>query len=208
MSSEQHLDVIFEADRKLRSAEAALMKDEPKRLSKVLGAAVDAAKSLKDRAEIELRLSRLADLCAQVPTSEMADALLRILDDENPNVRVQAAEALVDVAYERYADVARAVERALERGDAGPAMRELPWVIAEVAEPSAGILIRRFLEHREAEVVGSGIEALASLGDPSSVPALTKLKNDVREVTIDDGDEELTATLGELASEAIKALEE
>jgi HEAT repeat protein len=206
MSLEQNLDAIFDADRKLRSSEMALMRGEHKQIAAVLAAAVTAAKAHKDRPEAEMRLTRLADLCAQVSAPEMTDALIQILDDESASVRVQAAEALVDVAYDRYAEVARAIERVLEQGTAVIALRELPWVIAEVAEPSATGLIKRFLTHADAEVCGSAVEALASLGDPSAVPALAKLKDDPREVTIDDGDEELTATLGELASEAIATL--
>ena len=138
----------------------------------------------------------------------MADAMLSILDEEQPGVRVQAAEALVDVAYDRYAEVARAIERALARGDDGPAMQELPWVLAEVAEPSAVPLISRFLQHRNEEVVASAIEALARLGDPGAVPLLKKLVNDPRVVTVEEGEEEFTSTLGELAAEAIESLTE
>ncbi|HEX7480429.1 MAG TPA: HEAT repeat domain-containing protein [Polyangiales bacterium] len=206
MSLEIHLDAIFDADRKLRSSETSLLRSEPGQVARLLASAVEAAKQLSDRPEAEMRLSRLADLCAQVPSAAMVEALIQILDDESPSVRVQAAEALVDVAYDRYAEVARAIERAVERGQANNALRELPWVVAEVAEPSATALLKRFLAHADAEVVGSAIEALASLGDPSAVPALSKLKDDTREVTIDDGDEEITATLGELVREAIDTL--
>lgn len=206
MTLQTHLDAIFDADRSLRSAENALLKGNEVQLSQLLAAAVATAKQLPERNEAEVRLTRLADLCAQVPGQAMVDALVAILDDESPTVRVQAAEALVDVAYDRYAEVARAVERALEVGTAGLSLRELPWVIAEVAEPSAVGLIKRFLAHADGEVVASGIEALASLGDASAVPALTKLKDDSRAVVVDDGDEELNATVGELATEAIQTL--
>jgi HEAT repeat protein len=143
-----------------------------------------------------------------VPGEAMADALLAILDEEQPSVRVQAAEALVDVAYDRYAEVARAIERALARNDDGPAMQELPWVLAEVAEPSAVPLVTRFLAHTNEEIVASAIEALTRLGDPQAVQALKKLVNDPRVVTVEEGDEEFTSTVGELASEAIEVLSE
>lgn len=202
------LQSIFEAERALRKAESELLQGDPKALEALLSEAVSQAKAETDPYEAELRLTRLSDLCAQVPGDAMADALLSILDEEQPGVRVQAAEALVDVAYDRYAEVARAVERALARGDDGPAMQELPWVIAEVAEPSAVGLIGRFLLHQNEEVVASAIEALARLGDPAGVPALRKLAKDPRVVTVEEGDEEFTSTLGELASEAIETLSE
>jgi HEAT repeat protein len=205
-SPKDHLTAIFDADRALRRAEAQLVKADAGALAELLALAVDEAKELNDDEEAELRLVRLADLCAQVPGQQMVDALVRVLDEENPAVRVQAAEALVDVAYDRYVEVARSIERMLEKAEHGPAMRELPWVLAEVAEPSAARLISRFLAHEQAEIVASAIEALAQLGDPSAVPALRKLQDDAREVTMDDEHEEQTTTVGVLAGEAVEAL--
>jgi HEAT repeat protein len=208
MSIAQQLRAIFDSERALRNAESELLQADPRQLEELLSQAVTEAKAERDPYEAELRLTRLADLCAQVPGDAMADAMLSILDEEQPGVRVQAAEALVDVAYDRYAEVARAIERALARGDDGPAMQELPWVLAEVAEPSAVPLISRFLQHRNEEVVASAIEALARLGDPGAVPLLKKLVNDPRVVTVEEGEEEFTSTLGELAAEAIESLTE
>ena len=208
MSLTDQLKAIFDAERALRQAESQLLQADHKALEDLLSQAVAAAKAERDPYEAELRLTRLADLCAQVPGEAMADALLSILDEEQPGVRVQAAEALVDVAYERYAEVARAIERALQRGDDGPAMQELPWVLAEVAEPSAVPLVTKFLNHGNEEIVASAIEALTRLGDPQAVTALKKLVSDPRVVTVEEGDEEFTSTVGELASEAIEVLSE
>ena len=137
-----------------------------------------------------LRLERLADLCAQVEGPEMADALIAILDDDAPSVRVQAAEALVDVGFERYAEVARAIERALARGEHGPAMQELPWVLCEIAEPSARPLIARFLQEpgrRRGRVGGRGAgRARRSGGDQGPRP----LVDDPRPVSLAGLDEE------------------
>jgi HEAT repeat protein len=208
MSLTDQLKAIFDAERALRQAESQLLQADHKSLEDLLSQAVAAAKAERDPYEAELRLTRLADLCAQVPGEAMADALLSILDEEQPGVRVQAAEALVDVAYDRYAEVARAIERALQRGDDGPAMQELPWVLAEVAEPSAVPLVTKFLDHGNEEIVASAIEALTRLGDPQAVAALKKLVSDPRVVTVEEGDEEFTSTVGELASEAIVVLSE
>src|SRR5262249_54878899 len=175
-------------------------------LSGALAKAVDEAAKMADRREGTMRLERLADLCAQVPGAEMVDALVAILDDDEPSVRVAGGEALLDVGYERYAEVARGVERALDRKHAGLAMRELPWVLSEIGEPSALPLIRRFLESTDAEVVASAIEALASLGDPEAIPSLEKLTEDARAVTLEEEDDEVRTTVGVLATEAIAEL--
>jgi HEAT repeat protein len=207
-SIQDDLNALFDCERGLRRAEASLLQNQPAELGAVLSAAVKAAKELADKDESRLRLERLADLCAQVPGPEMVDALISILDDPNNGVRVQAAEALVDVGYERYAEVARGIERALDSTlhKLHFALQELPWVLVELDEPSARKLITRFLESKDPEVVASAVEALAELGDDAAIKDLKKLVDDPREVDIDGEEGEETVTVGDLASEAIDAL--
>lgn len=208
MTLRDELHAIFDAERTLRDAEARLFADEDAHQARVrlLGEAVAEAKGLADRKEAGLRLERLADLCAQVPGPEMVDALITILDDPDERVRVQAAEALSDVGWERYAEVARGVDRALTDGSRVAALKELPWVIAEIAEPSAVKLLAAFLKHADAEVVAAGLEALASLGEPVPAKHLKPLLGDKRAVTVEDEEEGTTITLGELAEEALETL--
>jgi HEAT repeat protein len=206
-SPKDTLAALFDAERSLRQHEDALFDADQASVSKQLAGAVTEAKALSDRKEASLRLERLADLCAQVQGPEMTDALIAILDDEAPSVRVQAAEALVDVGFERYAELARGIERALARGERGPAMQELPWVLCEIAEPSARPLIARFLQLDDVEVIASAVEALAELGDPKAVAELLPLQDDPRTVSLGDEGAEVTATLGELVRETIEALQ-
>jgi HEAT repeat protein len=216
-SPAEALAALFTAERALRQHERTLLEAEPKAARALLADAVREAKQLTDRKEAALRLERLADLCAQIEGPEMADALIAILDDDAPSVRVQAAEALVDVGFERYAEVARAIERALSRREHGPAMQELPWVLCEIAEPSARPLIVRFLQNEDADVVASAVEALAELRDPDAIKDLSPLADDTRPVSLagldeedeeDLDDDEMTATLGDLVRETIDALQE
>src|SRR5690349_7196022 len=109
----QSLNALFDAERALRAAETSLLQNEPKALSELLARAVAEAKKIDDGDERRLRLERLADLCAQVAGPAMTDALIAILDEPTQAVRVAAGEALADVGYERYAEVARGIERAL-----------------------------------------------------------------------------------------------
>ncbi len=201
------LEAIFDADRRLQETERALFASTAAaELPALLAAAVEEAAALSDRSEASMRLERLADLCAQVPGPRMADTLIAILGDDDPAVRVAAGEALLDVGYERYAEVAHAIERALDAPLHGLAMSELPWVLAEIGEPSALPLIKRFLAHADAETVAAAIEALAELGDPAAIPALEPLVDDERTVPVADLDDETTATIGELAEDAIDEL--
>jgi HEAT repeat protein len=82
-------------------------------------------------------------------------------------------------------------------------MSELPWVLAEIAEPSALPLIRRFLAHPSADVVAAAIEALSQLQEPDAVEDLRRFLGDPRVVTIEDFEDETKTTIGELAREAL-----
>ncbi len=212
MAIQQYLETIFDADRALRTAERSLLApgddghDED--VAAALAKAVDDAYALSDNEESTARLERLADLCAQVPGPQMADSLIQILDHEDPRVRVAAGEAVLDVAHERYVEIARAVERCLEKKATGPAMEELPWILVEIVEPSAFPLLRRFLSSPAAGVVGAAIEALAQLGDPSAIDVLAPLTTDPRVVSLPDLEDEFETTIGQLAEETIAHLDE
>jgi HEAT repeat protein len=207
MSLPDELQRVFDADRALREAESALLRKKGSaELTGLLERETQLALRLEDRREATMRLERLADLCAQVPGPQMTDALIAILNDSEPRVRVAAGEALRDLGYERYAEVARGIERALDGGADGLAMSELPWVLAEIAEPSALALLRRFLNHRSADVVAAAIEALAQLQDPDAIPDLERFLGDSRMVVIEDFEDETKTTLGELAADALEML--
>jgi HEAT repeat protein len=209
MSAKQLLDALFDADRKVRESEALLFAEsDEEELSKTLERATEAALALSDAEEAHGRLIRLSDLCAQVQGARMASALVRILNHESAEVRVAAGEALRDFAYDRYAEVARAIEQACEAPLLGPALSEVPWILAEIGEPSALPLIGRCLGHPDPEVVASAIEALAELGDPDGVPLLKPLTKDKRVVELSEGDSSYSTSLAELAEEAIAELSE
>lgn len=207
MALSDELQHMFDADRTLRQAESVLLrKKAATELASLLEMETQRALTMTDRAEGTMRLERLADLCAQVPGPRMTDTLISILDDPEPRVRVAAGEALRDVGYERYAEVARGIERALDRKANGLAMSELPWILAEIAEPSALPLLRRFLDHADADVIAAAIEALAQLQDPGAVADLERFVGDRREVIIEDFEYETKTTLGELARDALEML--
>ncbi len=207
MSLPDELQRIFDADQVLREAESVLLRKKgSEELVALLERETDVALHMEDREKGTMHLERLADLCAQVPGPRMTDALIAILNDGEPRVRVAAGEALRDLGYERYAEVARGIERALDSNDGGPAMSELPWVLAEIAEPSALPLIRRFLDHPSPDVAAAAIEALAQLQDPESMPDLQRFVGDSRIVTLEDFEDETKTTLGELAEDALEML--
>lgn len=204
--SRTRLNALFAADKVRRTAEEAFLDSaDEKTLARVIAAAVEEAWKLDDPEEQEGRLTRLADLSAQVPARETIDAVLSILDHPEPAVRNEAGECLLDIAYERYKEVAHGVERLLSAGHTGPSMEELPFILAEIRDPDPLPLIVRFLGSREAEIVAAAIEALAGFGDPAAIAHLEKLRSDKREVTLPDL-EDATVSLGDLAADAIVEL--
>jgi len=205
MALDDTLHAIFDADRAALRAEDELLGADPAALADLLAGAVDEALDHEDPDESELRLRRLADLCAQVPGPKMVDALIAILDHPDPGIRTEAGEALLDVAFQRFKEVARGVERALDRGHEGAAMQELPFVLTEVRDPDPVPLVARFLGHPRPEVVGAAIEALAAYGDPAAAKHIEPLVEDEREATLDELDEAPTK-IGELAEAALEEL--
>jgi HEAT repeat protein len=173
-------------------------------LVRAVAEGVKEALAIEEEDERSIRLTRLATLAAELPGPEPIEVLLAILDEDDLAARAEAGEGLLEIAYERFKEVATAIEALLSRGHDGPSMEELPFILTEVFEPDPVPLVARFLAHPRGEVVASAIEALATYGDPASVGKLRGLTNDARKVMIADLDSE--ATIGELAREAIAAL--
>ncbi|MGF1464768.1 MAG: HEAT repeat domain-containing protein [Sandaracinaceae bacterium] len=205
MTLGDELAALFRAEREMAAAEARVLGHDASALATALSAAVEEAEGLDEHDEAVRRLQRLADLCAQVPGPEPVRCLLRILAHPEPAVRVEAGEALRDVAFERFKEVARAVEGALADGREDLAMEELPFVLTEVRDPDPVPLLGRFLAAKRAEVVAATIEALADYGDPAAVALLSPLVDDDREATLEDLEEDVVR-VGDLAAEAIRDL--
>ncbi|MFO0685453.1 MAG: hypothetical protein U0234_25565 [Sandaracinus sp.] len=199
------LDSLFAAERALREAEEAFFSSaSPEDLSRALAAAADDAFALPAGDDRSIRLFRLATLASELPGPEPVAVLLRILDEEDLSARAEAGESLLELAYDRFKEVATGIEGLLARRHDGPAMEELPFILTEVFDPDPVPLVARFLEHPRADVVACAIEALATYGDPSATAKIRPLLRDERKVVVADLEGE--ATIGELAREAVAAL--
>jgi hypothetical protein len=158
--------------------------------------------------EAAIALVPLAEVLGECEGPEVCDLLVDLVGSDEPEVRLTAGRALQDLAYDRFREVAEAVERAVKRLPTNsPALRELPFVVGEIGEPGVPRVLRGYLSHAEPEVVAAAIEALASSGDPASIPELKKLLNDQRAVQVDEEGGEGQVALGMLAQEAISILE-
>jgi HEAT repeat protein len=204
------LKALFDAERTARAHHASLRGERDSELLPVVRSEVQAALALDDDAEVSVRLVRIAFLLGDLEGAEVVDLLVDILGSTSAEARIAAGEALEGLAFDRFKEVALGIERALGRLPAGsPALTELPFLLAEVGEPGCAKLLGRFLQSEDAEVVAAGIEAMAELGDPASIPMLAKLEKDGRHVQLDDedgGGERVS--IADLAFEAKEILEE
>ena len=204
-----HLEGLFNAERQVRELHDTLAVAPADALLDVMVPAITEAAKLDDEAEASLRLVRIAEVLGEVEGPRAMDALVDILATDFPEARHAAGEAIEEAAFERFKEVAQAVERALTRLPEGsPALPELPYILAEVPEPGVLKLVERFLKHQDADAVAAAIEVAADMGDPALIKHLEKLLDDKRTVDMaaDDSDEPSEVTLGELAEEAIGLL--
>jgi HEAT repeat protein len=206
----QSLRELFDAERSVRRIHGELAAASPTELVDALGVAVGEALGLDDEDEAALRLVRLAGLLGELEGPKAVDLLIDVLGSEEPESRQSAGEALEELAFDRFKEVALGVERALTRLPAGsPALLELPFILAEVGEPGVRKLLARFLQHADPEAVSAGIEAIVDMGDVGASALIEPLANDTRTVSLEDEEgQEGTVTLGELAREALKLLAE
>jgi hypothetical protein len=203
------LTLLFDAERNVRARHRDAIALPKPQLLEAVRAAAGEAQGLPDRGEHALRLTRLANVLGELDGGDVADLLIDFLGSDEPEARAAAGEALQAQAFDRFKEVALAIERGLERLPVGHlALAELPYVISEVPEPGVTKLLGMFLKHADPEAVAGALEAAVESLDESLVPAIAPLVDDRRRVQLDDeeGDEGLV-TIGELAREALGLLE-
>lgn len=206
MALREVLSQLFKADLEAREHHAALVSAPVEELLPVLRAEIAGARGGREE-DVAPRLVRIASVLADLEGPAVVDLLVDIANGPSAEARVVAAEALVELGFDRFKEVAQGIERAFERLPAGsPALTELPFVVAEIGEPGGVRVISKLLAHEDAEAVACAIEALSEMGDPSAASALAKLERDTRMVEIEEGGERVS--IGDLALEARTMLDE
>ncbi|WP_437762952.1 hypothetical protein WMF27_43510 [Sorangium sp. So ce281] len=207
---ETTLNKLFDAERAARRLHDDLTAMPGDGLLDVLTDAIAAATRENDEDEAALRLVRIASLLGEHEGPRALDALIDVLASEHPEARQAAGEEIETLAYDRFKEVAQAIERALKRLPVGSsALPELPYLIAEVPEPGVPKLLSQFLSHKDPDAVAAAIETLVEIGDPAHAPLIQPLLDDKRTVELaDDGGDDATSevTIGELAEEALSLL--
>ncbi|HTN83116.1 MAG TPA: hypothetical protein VL242_05510 [Sorangium sp.] len=207
---ETTLNKLFDAERTARRLHDDLAAMPGDALLDVLTDAIAGAGRENDEDEAALRLVRIASLLGEHEGPRALDALIDVLASEHPEARQAAGEEIETLAYDRFKEVAQAIERALKRLPVGSsALPELPYLIAEVPEPGVPKLLGQFLSHKDPDAVAAAIETLVEIGDPAHAPLIQPLLDDKRTVELaDDGGDDATSevTIGELAEEALGLL--
>ncbi|KYF76369.1 HEAT repeat domain-containing protein [Sorangium sp. So ce388] len=207
---ETTLNKLFDAERTARRLHDDLAAMPGDALLDVLTDAIAGAGRENDEDEAALRLVRIASLLGEHEGPRALDALIDVLASEHPEARQAAGEEIETLAYDRFKEVAQAIERALKRLPVGSsALPELPYLIAEVPEPGVPKLLGQFLSHKDPDAVAAAIETLVEIGDPAHAPLIQPLLEDKRTVELaDDGGDDATSevTIGELAEEALGLL--
>jgi HEAT repeat protein len=205
---DKNLASLFEAERRVRDLHDTICDAEPEAALDAIARVLPKALAEDDELEAALRLDRLAMLLGEFEGPRAVDLLVDVLTSDLPDVRATAGEQLEALAYDRFKDVAKGIERALERLPLGsPALAELPYVIAEIPEPGVSKLLVKFLQHDDPDAVAAAIEVGVELGDPGLVEHLEKLRDDERSVEMTDENEEAAeVTIGELVEDAIDIL--
>lgn len=197
---------LFDAERTVRGLHTELSGRGAALLKAAQAAFVEAQAPAISREERSLRLVRLAHLAGEIQAGGAVDLLVDILGDEEPEPRQVAGEILEDLAFDRFKEVALAVERALERlPDTNLALSELPFILSGVPEPGVLKLLAQFLKREGGDVVAAAVEAIVECGEPDAAKLLAPLRADKRVVTLDEDDPQ-EATIGELAEEAFLLL--
>jgi HEAT repeat protein len=163
-------------------------------------------KNIDPEADVPITLVRTAEMLVGVTSGKAVSTLCTGLGSENATVRMLCGDALVHAAEDDLELIKPAVEEVLKKG--GTAAEEMPFVLLEVDDPEIPNILEKFLKSSEAEVVAAAIEAIIEIGDPDSEKALKTLVNDKREVALDEGSDDETTTIGQLAKDAIAMLSE
>jgi HEAT repeat protein len=160
---------------------------------------------LAENGVVSMGLIRITEMMINYDADRVSRLLVKGLGHPNPDARLLCGDALFHLSEKGFDKILPAIEVALE--DGGAMAEELPFLLVEVDDPQVPQILERFLAHDNGEVVASAIEAIAEIGDPSSLAALENLRDDERQVSVDDTSFGKNWTVGRLAKEAVEMLE-
>ena len=206
MTAKETIQKIIELDEKIATLRESLEETPVEEQEKELVSRFD--DMLKNTAEddmISVAMIRVAEMLVSLETKGAVCFLGAGLGHANEDVRLLCGDAFLHVASEGLDKVKPVIDEALEKG--GLIAEELPFLLIDTDLPETTDILIKFLDQKNPEVVASAIEALAELGDPDAIPALSKLSKDARTVTAEaDGSEKAKWTIGQLSKEAIEML--
>ena len=152
----QSLHHIFDAERSLRDAHDALagvaieQSDVRAELLEVVSAAIAETSELEE-AEASLRLVCVARVLGELEGQDVADRLIDVLASGSTEARSEAGEQLQGLGFDRFKEVALAVEGALARLPSGS------LALVELGDASAASIIHPLCEDTRPSSVGDDV---------------------------------------------------
>jgi len=191
---------------KLQDSLLSMQRDEV--LEAVNTVFADALKQTDPSDAPDAHLIRALNILLFLGGEDGIQCMIQGLNNPNPDVRLVSGEAVLDVATEDFSALKPAVETALgEQKKSTMMLQEMPFILAEIDDVRSLDLLHRFLLLNDPVSVAAAIEALAEVGDMNSVKELMNLKDDAREIRVDDEEDE-KITIGQMATEAIGIISE
>ncbi len=161
--------------------------------------------ALDENTPVSMGLVRVTEMLLFHGNDWTTQLLGKGLGHPNQDMRLLCGDAILHLAEEGIEFIMPVVEDALAKG--GLLAAEMPFLLTDVDHAEVPRVLERFLEHDSNDVAAAAIEALAEYGDPSCLPALEKLKDDARTVSVEeDGSKMAEWTVGQLAKDAIEML--
>jgi hypothetical protein len=207
-SPEEIIVALFDAERSVRRLHEELRHVDRAVLIRTMAAAVTASLREQDERDAVIQQTCLAQILGQLTGDTAVDLLIDLFGSEHPEPQQIAGEALEQLAFDRFKEVALGIERALVRlPQSSPARSGFPYLLEEVPEPGVTILLGKMLKQVDADAVCAAVEMISDRKEISLIPELESLKSDPRLVDLDDDEGETDQVqLGLLVTEALAEL--
>jgi hypothetical protein len=207
-SAEEIIVAIFDAEHSVRRLHEELRHVDRAVLLRTMAAAVAASLREQNERDAVVQQTCLAQILGQLTGDAAVDLLIDLFGSEHPEPQQIAGEALEQLSFDRFKEVALGIERALVRlPQSSPARSGFPYLLEEVPEPGVAVLLGKMLHQVDADAVCAAVEMISDRKETSLIPELEALKSDPRLVDIDDDEGETDQVqLGLLVTEALAEL--
>jgi len=210
-SEKELLKIIVEKDREAEILQEELLSRPRAEVMSVTNELFESEiKAAGPNDALSPELLRTLNLLSFLGGADAMESLMKGLNHANPEIRLAAGEALLDLAVEDFEVLRPAVEKVLKAEESWAlALEEIPYLLSEIDEPGVLDLLHTFLKIKDPMPVVAAIEVLTEIGNVTSKAEIRRLAKDPREVWIEGNEEaEEKVALGQIACEALEIMGE